>query len=191
MTQKSRCTHVHVLSSLPSILGWQAILRPRQKKHARNGSFLGCFFPRLPRRDGDDLPSSSSPSSSESTPLPPRPSRYARGSVSGYVMNVRVCGTGVSGIGVDAGEGDCATPCELGTDEGRRWPPAALAATMSSGYGRWPIGDLARGGRPGDSVLGFDLAGVGAGATYWPCASGAGGDVATYGFRSSRATGGA
>jgi hypothetical protein len=85
-------------------------------------------------------------------------------------MNVRVCWTGVSGIGVDAGDGDCATPppCEVGTDEGRRWlsvAVAALAAAMSSGYGRWPIGDGARGGRPGDSVFTFDdLAGVGAAA---------------------------
>lgn len=46
-------------------------------------------------------------------------------------MNVRVCWTGVSGIGVDAGEGNCAPPCELGTDEGRR--SATLAAAMSSG----------------------------------------------------------
>lgn len=100
-------------------------------------------------------------------------------------MNVKVCRTGVSGIGVDAGDGDCATPCEHGTDEGRRcWLSAALAAAMSSGYGRWPIGDLVRGG----SFLTFDLTGVGAaGGTYWPCASSCAGgdDAAAYGFRSS------
>jgi hypothetical protein len=90
-------THVQVLSP-PSFLGWQAILRPLQKKHARNGSFLGSFFPRLPRRGGEEPSSSSSSSSSESPPpfppIPPpplRPSRCPRGSVSGYVINVRVC----------------------------------------------------------------------------------------------------
>jgi hypothetical protein len=182
---------VHVLSSPPSFLGWHAILRPLQKKHARNGSFLGCFFPRLPRRDGDE-PSSSSQGSSDSAPLPPRPSRCIRGSVSGYVMNVRVGWTGVSGSGVDAGEDDWA----LGTDEGRCWLSAfALAAATSSGYGRWPIGDLARGdGTPCADVmvLGFERAGVGVGPIYWFCVSAAGGDAATYGCCwSSRAIGGA
>lgn len=115
-------THVHVLSTLSSCLGRQAILRPLQKKHARNGSFFGCFFPRRPRRGGDWLPSSSSPRSSDSAPpaptVPPpsRPSRCPRGSVSGYVINVRVCRKGLRGVGdgvrvrVDAGEGDCAHP---------------------------------------------------------------------------------
>jgi hypothetical protein len=115
-------THVHVLSPPSSSLGWHAILRPLQKKHARNGSFFGCFFPRRPRRGGEWLPSSSSSSSSDSAPpapaVPPpsRPSRCPRGSVSGYVINVRVCRKGLRGVGVgvrvrvDAGEGDCAHP---------------------------------------------------------------------------------
>jgi hypothetical protein len=82
-------------------------------------------------------------------------------------MNVRVCWTGVSGIGVDAGEGEWGSPDDaLGTDEGRR-RRSTLTATRSSRYGRWPIGDLARSGRPGGSILGFDRAvvGVGVGAT--------------------------
>jgi hypothetical protein len=123
-------THVHVLSPPASFLGWHAILRPLQKKHARNGSFFGCFFPRRPRRGGEWLPSSSSPRSSDSAPLAPvvpppsRPSRCPRGSVSGYVINVRVCRKGLRGVGVgvrvrvDAGEGDCAHP--RSTDESLR-----------------------------------------------------------------------
>jgi hypothetical protein len=116
-------THVHVLSPPSSSLGWHAILRPLQKKHARNGSFFGCFFPRRPRRGGEWLPSSSSSSSSSDSappapavPPPSRPSRCPRGSVSGYVINVRVCRKGLRGVGVgvrvrvDAGEGDCAHP---------------------------------------------------------------------------------
>jgi hypothetical protein len=182
-------------------------LRPLQKKHARNGSFFGCFFPRRPRRGGEWLPSSSSPNSSDSAPpapaVPPpsRPSRCPRGSVSGYVINVRVCRKGLRGVGVgvrvrvDAGEGDCAHP--RSTDGALRGP-SVLMLTMSSGYGRWPIGDLPRGGRTGDSALGFVectcvWAVTGTGATQWFCASGLGADAATYGrcCRSSFAGSGA
>ena len=105
-------------------------------------------------------------------------------------MNVRVCWTGVSGSGVDAGEDDWA----LGADEGRCWPSAfAFAAATSSGYGRWPIGDLARGSQTASDVmvLGFDRAGVDVDAIYWFCVSAAGEDAATYGSCwSSRAIGG-
>jgi hypothetical protein len=101
----------------------------------------------------------------------------------GYVVDVRVCCTGVSGSGVDAGEDDWA----LGTDEGRCWL-SALAVATSSGYGRWPMGDLARGGGAGgddddddDAVLCFARAGIGVGAEYRLCASGAGADATTYG----------
>jgi hypothetical protein len=115
-------THVHVLSPPASCLGWQAILRPLQKKHARNRSSFACFFPHCPHRGGEWLTLLSSPRSSDSAPpapavLPPlHPPRCPRGSVSGYVINVRVCRKGLRGVGVgvgvrvDAGEGDCAHP---------------------------------------------------------------------------------
>ena len=140
--------YVQVLSPPASFLGWQATLRPLQKKHARSGSFLGSFPPLLPRcgLEGKAPPSlSSSSSSSESTPpFPPTqpppvcPSRCPRGSVSGYMMNVRVCRLWLRGVGADDRDRD-----RVGT------------GTMSSGYGRWPIGDWLRGGRSGGWVSRF------------------------------------
>jgi hypothetical protein len=102
------------------------------------------------------------------------------------VMNVRVCKKGLRGVGVgvlvrvDAGEGKCALA--LCTDGSLR----SALMTMSSGYGRWPIGDLPRGGRSGDSAFKLGIAGAGAGtgtgtgATYWPCALGVGADAVMY-----------
>ena len=182
-------THVHVLSSPPSFLGWHAILRPLQKKHARNGSFFGCFFPRLPRRG--EPSSSSSPCPSHS---PPRP--WPFGSRSGYVMKVNVCcRMGLRGRGVD--DGDEENP--LKTEE--RLDFLALAISSS---GRWPIGDRPRGRMSIDSELalrfirtrgvgGGASAGAGgasgAGATYWSWVAGA--YAASYGCCCSWAGAGA
>jgi hypothetical protein len=98
-------------------------------------------------------------------------------------MNVRVCRKGLRGVGVgdrvcvDAGEGNCVLArCTDGSLS------SALMA-MSSGYGRWPIGDLPRGGRSGDLALACverTGTGAGAGAMYWLCALDPGADAAMY-----------
>jgi len=111
-------THVHVLSP-PSFLGWHAILRPLQKKHARKGSFCSGFFPPLPRWG---KPSSSS------HPIPSSlPRLWPFGSKSGYVMKVNVCKTGLlGGCCVDGGDEDNPLKREVRLD---LVPPLA---TMSS-----------------------------------------------------------